>query len=50
VRKTQEEGLNCGFFFFSSKTEVTVQKQIEFSFSSEVQNLNAADKKRERDR
>ena len=50
VRKTQEGGLNCGFFFFSHKTEVTVQKQIEFSFESEVQNLNAADKYRERER
>ena len=33
-----------------SPTEVIVQKQIEFSFWSDVQNLNAADKNRERKR
>jgi len=31
-------------FSLFSPTEVNVQKQIEFSFSSDVQNLNAADK------
>ena len=37
------------FAFFSfSPTEVTVHKQIEFSFWSDNQNLNAADKQRER--
>jgi len=25
-------GLNCGFFFFSPKTEFTVQNLIEFNF------------------
>jgi len=33
-----------------SPTEVTVQKQIEFSFWSDNQNLKAADKSRERER
>jgi len=34
-----------------SPTEVTIQKQIELSFWSDVQNLNAADKtERERER
>ena len=33
-----------------SPTEVTVQKQIEFNFWSDVQNLNASDKNRERER
>ena len=33
-----------------SPTEVTDQKQIEFSFWSDNQNLNAADKNRERER
>ena len=39
-------------FAFSSvsPTEVTDQKQIEFSFWSGNQNLNAADKNRERER
>jgi len=32
VRKTQEGGLNCVYFFSFSPTEVTVQKQIELSF------------------
>jgi len=37
-------------FSFLLKTKVIVQKQIEFNFWSEVQNLNAADKYRERER
>ena len=39
-------------FAFSSfsPTEVTVQKQIEYSFWSDNQNLNAADKNKERER
>jgi len=39
-------------FTFSSfsPTEVTDQKQIEFSFWSDNQNLNAANKQRERER
>ena len=49
VRKTQEGGLNCVYFFFNfSPTEVTDQKQIEFSFWSYIHNLNAEDKYRER--
>jgi len=33
-----------------SPTEVTNQKQIEFNFWSDNQNLNAADKNREKER
>jgi len=50
VRKTQEGGVGGWIVFaFSSfsPTEVTVQKQIDFSFWSDNQNLNAVDKNRE---
>jgi len=53
VRKTQEGWLNCVGFFSFSPTEVTGQKQLDYSFWSNVQILNAADKKhteRERER
>jgi len=40
VRKTQEGGLNCVFFFYVSPTDVTVQKQISISFWSSDQKLN----------
>ena len=47
VRKTQG-----GWIVFSSfsHTEVTGQKQLEYNFWSDVQILNAADKKTERER
>jgi len=44
VRKTQEGGWIVFTFSSFSPTEVTDQKQIEFSFWSDNQNLNAADK------
>ena len=43
VRKTQGGWIVLAFFSFSP-TEVTDQKQIEFNFWCDVQNLNAADK------
>ena len=44
VRKTQGGGWTVFAFSSFSLTEVTDQKQIEFSFWSDNQNLNAADK------
>ena len=44
VRKTQEGGWIVFAFSSFSPTEVTDQKQIEFSFWSDNQNLNSADK------
>ena len=50
VRKTQEGGWIVLAFSSFSPTEVTDQKQIEFSFWCDNQNLNAADKNTERER
>jgi len=50
VRKTQEGGWIVLAFSSFSPTEVTDQKQIDFSFWCDNQNLNAADKNRERER
>ena len=51
VRKTQGRGGWIVFSFSSfSPTEVTVQKQIDFSFWSDNHNLNGADKNREKER
>jgi len=50
MRKTQEGGWIVLAFSSFSPTEVTDQKQIEFNFWGDVQNLNAADKNRERER
>ena len=49
-KNTRRGGWIVLAFSLFSPTEVTVQKQIEFSFWSDVQNLNAADKNRERER
>jgi len=43
VRKTQEEGWIVLAFSSFSPTEVTGQKQLDYSFWSDVQILNAAD-------
>jgi len=50
VRKTQEGGWIVLAFSSFSPTEVTDQKQIEFNFWSDNQNLNAADKTERKER
>jgi len=49
-KNTRRGGWIVLAFSSFSPTEVTDQKQIEFSFWSDNQNLNASDKNRERER
>jgi len=49
VRKTQEDGWILLVFSSISPTEFKDQKQLDYSFWSDVQILNAVDKNRERE-